>query len=159
MERTRRDGESSIASDCGLSGARIAVRTLFRYTLFQIPGLVLVGALLALAVEREWLGAQAAFVSFAIWLLKDVALYPFLRASYESGGVAGDAMRWRGRRGEAREDLNPVGYVIVSGELWRAEAIESDVPIRAGERISVEEVAGALLRVRRDQGDETLRST
>lgn len=159
MERARRDRESPTTSDAGLSGARIAVKTLYRYSLFQVPGLVLVGGLLVLAVESGWLGWKVALASFAIWVLKDVALYPLLRGSYESGGVAGDAMRWRGRRGEAREDLNPVGYVVVSGELWRAEAIESDAPIRAGERISVEEVAGSVLRVRRAQGEETLRST
>jgi membrane protein implicated in regulation of membrane protease activity len=159
MERARLEPEGSTAAEPGLTGARNAVKTLLRYTLFQIPGVVLVGGLLVFAVEREWLGGQFALLSLAIWLLKDVALYPLLRGSYEPGGIAGDAMRWRGRRGEAREELNPVGYVIVSGELWRAEAIESDVPIRAGEWISVEEVAGPMLKVRRVQGEDTLRST
>jgi membrane protein implicated in regulation of membrane protease activity len=159
MERARLARESETAAEPGLSGTRHVVKTLFRYTLFQIPGVVLVGALLIFAVEREWLGTLFALVVFALWLLKDIALYPFLRGSYETGGVAGDAMRWRGRQGQAREDLNPAGYVLVSGELWRAEAIESDVPILAGERISVEEVTGSTLRVRRVQGEEILRST
>jgi membrane-bound ClpP family serine protease len=142
-----------------VNGARLVVRTLFRYTLFQIPGVVLVGALLTFAVQFEWLGRLGAIVLCALWLLKDVALYPLLRDAYEGSDGASDAMRWRGRQGRAREDLDPAGYVMVSGELWRAEAIESDAPIRAGERISVEEVSGSTLRVRRAQGDEMLRST
>jgi membrane protein implicated in regulation of membrane protease activity len=142
-----------------VNGARNAVRTIVRYTLFQIPGLVLVGGILAFAIEIEWLGKREAVVLFALWLLKDVALYPFLRGAYDASGSASGAVRLCGHQGRAREDLDPAGYVIVAGELWRAEAIESDLPIPAGARISVEEVTGSTLRVRRVQGDETLRST
>ena len=39
-----------------------------------------------------------------------------------------------GEIGTARTDLAPAGIVFVHGEIWRAE---SDVPIRAGERIRV----------------------
>jgi membrane-bound ClpP family serine protease len=135
------------------------VRTLLRYTVFQIPGLALVGALLAIAVRFEWLGTLGACVLAGLWLLKDAALYPFLRDAYEGSGAMSEARRWRGQQGRAREDLNPAGYVLVAGELWRAEAVESDVPIHAGERICVEGAKGSTLKVRRIQGDETLRST
>ncbi len=49
--------------------------------------------------------------------------------------------------GEARDDLQPEGWVFVHGELWWAEA--EDPPIARGEPVQVVGQAGRKLRVRR----------
>lgn len=49
--------------------------------------------------------------------------------------------------GQARDDLNPEGWVFVHGELWWARA--EDPPIARGERVRVVAQEGRRLRVRR----------
>ena len=129
-----------------------------RYALLQIPAAIAVGAALVVAIRLSWLGEGAALAAFALWILKDVAIYPLVRRAYEPPGGA-DAARLVGRVGRAREDLAPFGYVLLAGELWRAEAIETDAPIRAGERVRIESVDGLQVRVSRAHGAEILRST
>lgn len=54
--------------------------------------------------------------------------------------------------GVVRKDLDPVGMILVKGELWKAElemSEPSDEPIRKDERVKVERVEGNRLIVRR----------
>jgi hypothetical protein len=59
------------------------VTVFWRYWLLQIPGWVLLVALLFGA--REWLGISTtlALLVFMAWLVKDAAIYPWLRPHYE----------------------------------------------------------------------------
>ncbi|MCS7240040.1 MAG: nodulation protein NfeD [Candidatus Bipolaricaulota bacterium] len=52
-----------------------------------------------------------------------------------------------GLTGEAKDDLNPEGWVLVHGEYWWAKA--EDPPISRGEQIQVVAQEGRFLRVRR----------
>jgi membrane-bound serine protease (ClpP class) len=53
-----------------------------------------------------------------------------------------------GQEGIVRHALDPDGYVLVHGELWRARAV--DGPIASGETVAVEAIAdGLVLEVRR----------
>ena len=133
-------------------------RTLRRYAVLQVPAALAVGAALVAATRLAWLDAGTALVVFVLWILKDVALYPLVRKAYEATDDD-QAARMVGRIGRAREDLAPLGYVLLAGELWSAEAIEADAPIRAGERVRIESVDGLRVRVSRAHGAETLRST
>ena len=120
---------------------------LTRYVLYQIPGglLAAAGALLL----HRWVGLPG-WVAIALvvgWALKDAALYPFLRASYEphSGSVI---ERLVGFGGIAVEPLAPRGYVRIRGELWLAEPIATDVEIPRGHPVTVDGVRGTTLLVR-----------
>ena len=53
-----------------------------------------------------------------------------------------------GLPGEVRNDLDPIGGVVVKGTVWRARAIGEHV--RAGERIRVKSVQGLVLQVEPD---------
>jgi membrane protein implicated in regulation of membrane protease activity len=107
--------------------------TLLRYWLFQLPGFLAVAALLAALVWGWGLAPRLAALFLALWVLKDVVLYPFVRRAYEprSGGGA-DALV--GAVAVARERLDPEGYVRVGHELWRARvrggAVEEGAPVR-----------------------------
>jgi membrane protein implicated in regulation of membrane protease activity len=132
--------------------------TFLRYLAFQLPGAVVVAALLIGAARYEVVQPSTAVALWLLWVAKDLALYPLLKQAYEPSGH-GYPARLVDRRGKARETLDPFGYVVVSGELWRAEACAEDRPIAGGETIVVSGAVGTRLVVRRVQGAEVERST
>jgi membrane protein implicated in regulation of membrane protease activity len=125
-----------------------------KYVLLQIPGWILVGGLLALGVRWWGLSHRLALALFALWLLKDAVLFPFLRVAYEPGGGGGaDALI--GARGVASQSLDPRGYVRVGAELWRAEVTDGARPIPRGGGVRVRQVRGLTLLVEPEAGEET----
>jgi membrane protein implicated in regulation of membrane protease activity len=121
---------------------------LTRYVLYQIPGwlLAMAGALLL----HRWVGLPtwAAAAMVVAWALKDAALYPLLRASYEIDSRT-VIERLVGQGGVTVEPLAPRGYVRVRGELWLAEPTAADDEIRSGHPVTVDAVRGTTLIVRR----------
>jgi membrane protein implicated in regulation of membrane protease activity len=118
--------------------------TWLRYCLFQLPGALAVTGLLLLLVHWWGLAPRLAAAFLVIWLLKDLALYPFLRKAYEprsGGGV--DALL--GAVAIARDRLDPDGYVRVGHELWRARARHG--PVERGGAVRVVDVQGLTLVV------------
>jgi membrane protein implicated in regulation of membrane protease activity len=123
-----------------------------RYAAFQIPGAIAAG--LALWAAHAWAGlsARTALVLFALWVGKEFVLFPFLKSAYEvkpSERVGPE--RLLGARGAAEEDLDPVGYVRVRGELWRAEARDG-APIPRGAAVAVDGIRDLTLLVRPHDG-------
>ena len=88
----------------------------------------------------SWLGQPRWITLFILgaWVIKDYALYPWLRSAY-----AIDPRRpieqMIGLRGYPVEPLMPTGYVRVRGELWLARAAEE---IHAAGVDNVVEVVG-----------------
>ncbi len=124
------------------------MRTLTRYYLFQIPGWILAGALVA--VLHAWLAlpAWAALAVLGVVVLKDVIFYPVLRKAYQL--EASGAARLVGLRGVARDSLDPNGYVYVNGELWRAKTAAGAAAIPAGAEVRVVQGHRMTLTVARD---------
>ena len=56
-----------------------------------------------------------------------------------------------GKIGEAKETLDPIGMVLVNGELWRAESVSGTV--NKGEKIKVKSIEGFKLFVENIQSD------
>ena len=133
--------ERVLSSEPGAGGSQL--RTWQRYWLFQIPGLAIVSALLAAGAHWFSLPLWACVLGLAFWLVKDAALYPFLKSAYEGSKPTGPESLI-GALGTAREDLHPGGLVRVGPELWRAE---STVPVRAGQVVQVSGCEGMMLRV------------
>ena len=119
--------------------------TVLRYAAFQLPGAVGVGLLLAALVRWFDLAPRTAILLLALWLLKDAALFPFVRRAYEARGAGGGADALVGALGTAQERLDPEGWVRIGHERWRARArggsVERDAAVR------VREVRGLLLIV------------
>ena len=125
---------------------RAGQSALLRYTLFQIPDLILFSLALAAAVRWWNLSVSAAFLIIGLWIVKDVVLFPLLKVSYETDGPnASD--RLSGAGGITKEVLDPRGYVRVGSELWQAELDGASTCLGAGEAIRVLEVRGLELRV------------
>jgi membrane protein implicated in regulation of membrane protease activity len=120
--------------------------TFQRYLLFQVPGLFIELAVLAALVEWWNMPLWAAVVIFALLAGKDLALYPFLRVGYETREKSGIA-RLVGERGVVKQRLEPEGYVLVQGELWKARPAEAGRLLEPGARVRVRAFEGMLLLV------------
>lgn len=123
------------------------MRPFGKYLLVQIPGWLLVA--LALGALRYWfdLPLWAVAGGFVLWVAKDLALYSWVRPSYEPGDERTGAERLIGARGVVRQTLDPAGYVHVRGELWRAETLPGAPPIPAGVSVEVRGARGLTLLV------------
>lgn len=125
--------------------------TWLRYALLQIPDLILLSIGLMAAVRWWGLSETAAYTIFALWVAKDIALYPMMRVGYATG--ASQADRLAGATGVAREDLDPTGYVTVASELWVARVSRDAAPVPTGSRVRVVGVDGLTLLVEPLVGD------
>jgi membrane-bound ClpP family serine protease len=112
------------------------MRPLTKYVLLQIPGWVIIFVVLFTLWEWWSLRIELAVGLFALWLAKDVVLYPLLRTAYESGPATGGE-RLVGERAVARGDLAPSGFVFIRGELWRAEVKGDGVRVAAGSTVRI----------------------
>ncbi len=121
-------------------------RTLVRYTLFQIPDLILLGLGLAAAVRWWNLPVPVAYALVAFWIAKDIAMYPLVRVAYESGSSSGvDGIR--GALGVVTQPLAPSGYVRLGSELWKAELEDRDASLPTGASVRVVAVRGLTIVV------------
>ena len=103
---------------------------------------------------RSWVGLPdwAAVGIIAVWVVKDVVMFPFVRIAYQPGSGGGGASLV-GARGTAQDPLRPSGYVRISSELWRAELRPGAPSVKQGDRIRVLEVRGLTLVVEPDDSE------
>ncbi len=128
-------------------------RTIAKYILFQLPELAVV-SLLAVGA-RSWVGLPdwAAAGIIALWVLKDVVMFRFVRIAYQTSSGGGGASLL-GARGTAQDTLQPSGYVRISSELWRAELQSGSPPVEPGDRVRVLRVHGLTLLVEPDTSED-----
>jgi membrane protein implicated in regulation of membrane protease activity len=116
------------------------VSSFTRYLLLQAPGWLAVTAALA---ALRWLADVPWWtvpVGLALFVAKDLAMYPVMRDTLRPPRRA-----LVGSRGRAVDRLAPSGYVRVDGELWRAETAGDAIP--AGAEIIVRELRGLTAQV------------
>ena len=103
-----------------------------------------------LAALWEWAGLQpwVAGGLLALYVLKDIVLYPFVRRAYEPG-VQHAGERLVGSAGVVHRRLAPHGYVKINGELWRAQTVAGQA-LDPGCRVRVTAVRGLTLHVVRE---------
>jgi membrane protein implicated in regulation of membrane protease activity len=88
-----------------------------------------------------WTGAGVV----ALWVLKDLLLFPVMRHYYRA---VPSERRMVGAEGIALSRLNPRGFVRVRGEIWQAEqAHGANGEILEGARVRVRDVRGLLVLV------------
>ncbi|HXV80832.1 MAG TPA: NfeD family protein [Candidatus Binatia bacterium] len=117
-----------------------------KYALFQVPGWIAAAIVLLGLVEWFSLPLWAAFGLLGLWVIKDIVLYPIVRAAYESDVKTG-VEQLVGEKGVAQERLNPRGMVRIRGELWRAEAEPGEQRIEPNSKIKVTAARGLTLIV------------
>ncbi len=117
-----------------------------RYWLFQIPGWAL--TVVVLLVMRKWIdiSVSVVFGVLAIVVIKDFLLYPFLRSAYDTRVKTGVA-QLIGSQGVVKQDVDPEGYVLVRGELWKARLKHNDRAASKGAEVQIEAADGMTLIV------------
>jgi membrane-bound ClpP family serine protease len=123
-----------------------SARVVVSYILDRVQPLTLL--VLILTLVRGWVDIPLWLVwgVAALWVVKDVALFPFVWRAYDSDRLVG-ANSIVGARGIAKDRLAPSGYVWVRGELWRAEVMGDGRPIDKGEGVRVQGIRGFRLLV------------
>ena len=121
-------------------------RILLKYILIQLPGIAVL--VLLLVIVQEWIEIPAWLTCglVGLWVAKDVILYPFVWRAYEWGSEK-ETSPMAGLCGIAQDRLDPLGYVFVRGELWKARVIEGGV-IEKGENVLVKGSRGLTLLVK-----------
>lgn len=120
--------------------------TFQRYMLFQVPGWLIDIAVLAVLIEWWSLPLWAAVAVFALLVVKDFVLYPFLKVGYETNEKSG-IEKLIGERGVVKQRLDPEGYLLVHGELWKARTARPGKAIDPGTRARVAAAEGMVLLV------------
>jgi len=126
--------------------SRLARGTLAKYAALQVPGLLLVAGGLALAVWLFDLSPRLAGGLIALWIVKDIAMFPVVRIAYEPS-EHDPHEHLVGARGIAQARIDPEGWVKIGAELWRARLAEGTPPLDAGARARVVAVQGLIVRV------------
>ena len=129
-----------------------------KYLAFQLPGWVAV-CVGAFAAHRWFgLGEALAWAAVAVFVLKDFALYPFVRHAYAARPHRpGDHVE--GQVGVVEEDVAPRGVVRLGPERWRARLAPGAPALARGEHVRVEAVEGLCLVVRGAQEERNAEET
>ncbi len=124
-------------------------RVYIRYGLLCLPGTA--AFILVLVIIQHWVPIPFWLWTTLIilWLLKEVILFPFVWRSYDNA-PADDSRTMVGRWGVTRDRLAPTGYVLINGELWKAEKMTNEAPIEKNQRVKVRHIDGLKLIVALD---------
>lgn len=121
-------------------------KTLRKYLLFQIPGAILVGLLLAGLDYAGLTSRPIAVALFAAWCLKDAVMYRFVRSAYGPGPPHGTAALV-GQCGVVVRALAPEGSVRLGAEHWSARPVAGVLQLSLGTRVRVVSVEGYVVTV------------
>lgn len=124
-----------------------------RYFLLQVPGWILVAMILF--GLRDWIGISLgwAVALYALYVVKDFVLFPFLRHAYDTRTTTG-IEKLVGETGVVKRALAPKGLVLVGSELWKAAVAPGAREIEPGRRVRIESARGMVLIVRAEEDRE-----
>ena len=128
-------------------------RVYIRYGLLCLPGIA--AFVLVLVIIQHWLPIPIwLWITLIIlWIAKEVILFPFVWRSYDHA-PADDSRSMVGRWGVTRDRLAPTGYVLINGELWKAEKLANEAPIEKNQRVQVRQIDGLKLFVALDDAGD-----
>ena len=121
---------------------KITKGTIIRYTLFQLPELIVL--IVALQLVAQWIDVSSIILYGILlaWIVKDIILFFYTWRAYIP--EKDDIMI--GKRGITLERFIDTGYITINGEQWRA-LNKSESPLKKGQEILVVERKGLTLFV------------
>ncbi|MBT8365929.1 MAG: hypothetical protein KJP23_14630 [Deltaproteobacteria bacterium] len=117
-----------------------------RYLLLTIPGTVVL--ILVLIIAQKWLPIPTwlSLTLILLWIVKEIILFPFVWRAYDhTRSEVNNSMI--GTRGITKEKLAPTGYILVQGELWKAEKMFNEPAIEKNKWVQVKKIKGLKLFV------------
>jgi len=120
--------------------------TLWRYTALQVPGWILVACAGWWTYINMNVPIWLALGILLIWIVKDYALYPFLRFAYETNQLL-PVEKLIGKLGTVVKPLIPDGYIKIHGELWRAKPLNPEESVEVGNTVKIIGFQGITLLV------------
>jgi len=136
----------------------IPSRVYIRYGLLSIPGTVVL--ILVLIVVRNWVPIPfwLRVSLMLLWVAKEVILFPFVWRAYDH--AQSEVFHpMVGLRGITKERLAPAGYILVQGELWKAEKMSGEPPIGINKWVRVQKIEGLKLYVEPDGTEDGMRKS
>jgi membrane protein implicated in regulation of membrane protease activity len=133
------------------------LKVILKYTLLNLAELGLIAVALILVGHFVDIPTWLTITVLAVWILKDIAIFPKVWRAY----TFDDNRPMRqliGLEATVMDSLNPVGYVRVNGELWKAEVRDPRYPARKGDRTRVVDAKGMTLVVERSDDRRAGRS-
>lgn len=125
-------------------------RVILKYALIHLAELVIVVCALILARRFFSISTWLMLTIVALWILKDVVLFFKVWRAYAFEDNR-PTRKLVGLEATVIHSLDPLGYVRVGGELWKAEIRDHGHPARRGEKARVVDVRGMTLIVERLQ--------
>ena len=125
---------------------KIPLRVYIRYGLLSLPGTIVL--ILILFVVRNWVPIPIWLwvTLILLWIAKEVILFPFVWRAYDhTRSEVSHSMI--GKRGITKERLAPTGYILVQGELWKADKMVNEPPIEKNKWVRVKKIEGLKLFV------------
>lgn len=128
------------------------MRVFRRYLLFQLPDAAAGGFVVLLLVHNEVVSSELGWLLFALWLAKELALFPLVRRAYEPMSPHGTEALVGARGFVTAMPVNDgeTGFVRIGPELWRASAAQGEGLPPIGTSVCVQSVEGFTLRVSPD---------
>ncbi|MEK6716753.1 MAG: NfeD family protein [candidate division NC10 bacterium] len=129
-----------------------APRGFWAYLVLQVPDILLAGLILLLI--HWWMALSLGWILglFALWVVKDFAMYSLLRDVLRPSRTGPETLV--GARAVAREPLAPTGHVLLFGETWRAENLQLHNVIAPGTPVIVRAIRGLTLLVEGEQAHD-----
>ena len=126
----------------------LTLKVILKYTLLHLAELALIVA--ALIVFRHFVSIATwlTITILALWILMDIALFPKVWRAYAFDDNS-PMRKLIGVEATVMDSLNPVGYVRVNGELWKAQIRNPQYPAKRGDRTRVVDIKGMTLIVER----------
>lgn len=124
-------------------------KVIIKYTVLHVAEFAVV--VLAFILARNYLAVPTwlMITVLAAWILKDLALFPKVWRAYAVDDNR-PVKELIGREATVIAGLDPVGYVRVRGELWRAEIKDPRFPTKRGDRTKIVDIKGMTLIVEQD---------
>jgi len=129
-----------------MRSGRWSLATILKYTLFQLPEIAVIAVLFVFLEKWEVVSARVAYGLVAVWIAKDVLLYPFLWKAYEFKDTK-ETNPIIGQVGFVKQRLAPTGMISVRGELWKARIGDDTPPVEKGRHVRVISISGLTLTV------------
>ncbi len=131
--------------------SQIPKKAIRKYTLLQIPELLLI-VIILYVIHRFWkFPIYYSFVVIALWIVKDIVLLPFVWHAYDS--QSDDSEKLIGKLGVTRDRLTPEGQIKLKNEIWKAISINGS-DIEKDNVVSIEKIEGLTLYVKKTNAFE-----